>query len=192
MGLGCSRAVRKLNIQGPITSTGNQLDMALNGRGWFQLFRAKQPDVIHPGRHFRQKCARPTGYARRIPDCPEYHAAGEYSQCSGHFGWHYLRRYGDRDVCSKPGRLRLRISRTELGEQAQGDNLYQETTSSGNPQVAAAGQPGFATIQQGYLEGSNVYLVQEITNLISARAELRNELKNHSSFGRDVPDNHEE
>ena len=30
-------AVRKLNIQGPITSTGNQLDLALNGRGWFQI-----------------------------------------------------------------------------------------------------------------------------------------------------------
>ncbi|MGB9166354.1 MAG: flagellar hook-basal body complex protein, partial [Rhodomicrobium sp.] len=30
-------AVRSLNLQGPITSTGNQLDLALNGRGWFQI-----------------------------------------------------------------------------------------------------------------------------------------------------------
>jgi flagellar basal-body rod protein FlgG len=30
-------AIRSLNLQGPISSTGNQLDLALNGRGWFQV-----------------------------------------------------------------------------------------------------------------------------------------------------------
>lgn len=34
-------AVRSLNLQGPITSTGNQLDLALNGRGWFQNLRTE-------------------------------------------------------------------------------------------------------------------------------------------------------
>jgi flagellar basal-body rod protein FlgG len=67
------------------------------------------------------------------------------------------------------GQITIANFPNEAGLQAQGGNLYQETTSSGNPQVAAPGQPGYGTIQQGYLEGSNVDPVQEITNLISAQ-----------------------
>ncbi|TIN55073.1 MAG: flagellar hook-basal body complex protein, partial [Mesorhizobium sp.] len=50
-----------------------------------------------------------------------------------------------------------------------GDNLFQETTASGPANVGVPGDPGFATIQQGYLEASNVDPVKEITELISAQ-----------------------
>ena len=56
-----------------------------------------------------------------------------------------------------------------FGLQPLGDNLFQETEASGAANVGVPGDPGFATVQQGYLEDSNVDPVKEITELISAQ-----------------------
>ena len=50
-----------------------------------------------------------------------------------------------------------------------GGNLYGETPASGAPQTGQAGQAGFGNIQQGYLEDSNVNIVEEMVNLITAQ-----------------------
>jgi len=50
-----------------------------------------------------------------------------------------------------------------------GGNLFRETQASGAPVVGVPGEDGFAKIQQGYLENSNVDPVKEITELISAQ-----------------------
>jgi len=53
--------------------------------------------------------------------------------------------------------------------QQLGSNLTQQTTASGPPTLGVPGDPAFGTIQQGYLEASNVDPVTEITNLIAAQ-----------------------
>ncbi len=53
--------------------------------------------------------------------------------------------------------------------QAIGDNLFTETPASGSVLTGLPGAPGFGTLQQGYLETSNVNAVQEITDLITAQ-----------------------
>jgi len=50
-----------------------------------------------------------------------------------------------------------------------GNNLYQQTAASGPPTVGVPGDTAFGTIQQGYLEASNVDPVSEISNLIQAQ-----------------------
>jgi flagellar basal-body rod protein FlgG len=57
----------------------------------------------------------------------------------------------------------------EGGLKAIGDNLYLETPSSGSPQSGVPGSTGYGTIQQGFLETSNVNAVDEITSLITAQ-----------------------
>ena len=52
---------------------------------------------------------------------------------------------------------------------AQGNNLFIETASSGSPQSGVPGSTGYGTIQQGFLETSNVNAVTEITSLITAQ-----------------------
>jgi flagellar basal-body rod protein FlgG len=52
---------------------------------------------------------------------------------------------------------------------AQGGNLFLETASSGAPQAGVPGTTGYGTIQQGYLESSNVDPVAAITSLITAQ-----------------------
>jgi flagellar basal-body rod protein FlgG len=67
------------------------------------------------------------------------------------------------------GQLELATFINEGGLQAIGDNYFLETTASGAPIVATPGSPGFGTVQQGFLEVSNVNVVSEITNLITAQ-----------------------
>ena len=67
------------------------------------------------------------------------------------------------------GQLQIANFANEAGLAPLGDNLFQETSASGPANVGVPGDPGFATIEQGYLEASNVDPVKEITELISAQ-----------------------
>jgi len=55
------------------------------------------------------------------------------------------------------------------GLKALGGNLYQQTDASGQAEVGPPDQAGFGSIQQGYLEMSNVNVVQEMVNMIVAQ-----------------------
>ena len=70
---------------------------------------------------------------------------------------------------SNIGQLELARFPNDAGLLAIGDNLFLETPASGGATVAAPGTAGFGTIQQGFLETSNVNVVEEITNLITAQ-----------------------
>ena len=66
--------------------------------------------------------------------------------------------------------MRRRVVVTGMaGLSPLGENLFQETAASGPANVGVPGDPGFADIEQGYLESSNVDPVKEITELISAQ-----------------------
>ncbi|OYY84141.1 MAG: flagellar basal-body rod protein FlgG, partial [Rhizobiales bacterium 35-66-30] len=67
------------------------------------------------------------------------------------------------------GQLSVANFANDSGLDPLGNNLYRETTASGQPVVSVAGDIGFGNIHQGYLEGSNVDPVKEITELISAQ-----------------------
>jgi flagellar basal-body rod protein FlgG len=55
------------------------------------------------------------------------------------------------------------------GLESLGSNLFRETNASGPPQLGTPGQNGFGTLNQGYLELSNVKVVEEMVNLILAQ-----------------------
>ena len=67
------------------------------------------------------------------------------------------------------GQLVLVNFANEAGMEPLGDNLHLETPASGQPVEATPGAVGFGTLLQGFLETSNVNVVQEITNLITAQ-----------------------
>ena len=55
------------------------------------------------------------------------------------------------------------------GLQAIGGNLFLETASSGAPQVGVAGEAGFGSVEQGFLENSNVQVVEELVQMITVQ-----------------------
>ncbi len=161
-------AIRSLNLQGPLNSTGNQLDVALNGRGWFQVQGPNNQILYTRSGTFSQNS---TGQLVTqngnlvVPGItfPTTTVNIQINQTGAVFA------DPGTGVLTQVGQLTIASFANDAGLQALGSNLYQDTTASGNPQVQVPGYPGYATIQQGYLEGSNVDPVQEITNLITAQ-----------------------
>ena len=67
------------------------------------------------------------------------------------------------------GQLQLATFPNEAGLDAQGDNLFLQSAASGNPVTGVPASPGFGSVLQGFIETSNVNVVSEITNLITAQ-----------------------
>jgi len=67
------------------------------------------------------------------------------------------------------GTIQLARFPNPSGLSSEGDNLLSETEASGTPTAGTAGENGFGTIQSGFLEKSNVQMVTELVNLITAQ-----------------------
>ncbi|MFW5972461.1 MAG: flagellar basal-body rod protein FlgG [Bacteroidota bacterium] len=155
--------------QGGLVETGNALDLAINGDGFLQVLR---PDgsvaytrdgtltVSADGMLVTQ-----TGLTIE-PDISIPADAVEISVSQD--GLVSVRLQGEPD--------RVEIAQLELarfqnagGLMAIGGNLFEQTEASGEPVIGTPGTDGLGTIRQGYVEGSNVDVVQEMVNLITAQ-----------------------
>ena len=67
------------------------------------------------------------------------------------------------------GQLQLANFANEAGLEMLGNNLVQQTAASGTPVTGNPGTTAFGSLQQGFLETSNVDIVTEITNMITAQ-----------------------
>ncbi|MFN0025432.1 MAG: flagellar basal-body rod protein FlgG [Parvularculaceae bacterium] len=162
-------SVYRITEQGAVTSTGNDFDLAVSGKG---LFRIDLPDgreaytragnfaVSADGRIVTED-----GYevlpGVTVPEdvlditvsedgIVEAQIAGEQNP---------------REI----GRFELVVFFNESGLEAIGDNLLLETPASGEPIIGNPGDQGFGRLLQGFLENANVDPVQEITTLIAAQ-----------------------
>ncbi len=76
---------------------------------------------------------------------------------------------GSSETASVAGTIQVVRFQNPAGLSSQGDNLLSETPASGSPITGTAGQSGFGSVQQGFLERSNVQMVTELVNLINAQ-----------------------
>jgi flagellar basal-body rod protein FlgG len=67
------------------------------------------------------------------------------------------------------GSLQIATFINPAGLEAKGENLFAETTSSGAPNVSQPGLNGAGVLNQGYVEASNVNVVQELVNMIQTQ-----------------------
>ncbi len=170
IGLGVrTTAIRNLHLQGALASTGNKLDLALNGRGWFQVAGNNGESFYTRAGAFNKNATgqivTADGYvvqpAMTIPQDASQVVVNETGQV-------YVR-VGTGAALQLIGQLTLANFTNEAGLDPLGGNLYRETTASGTPVVGVPGDPGFGSVHQGYLENSNVDPVKEITELIAAQ-----------------------
>jgi flagellar basal-body rod protein FlgG len=170
VGLGVrTTAIRNLHLQGALTNTGNKLDLALNGRGWFQVAGANGESFFTRAGAFNKNATgqivTADGYvvqpAMTIPVNTTEVTINETGQV-------YVR-VGTDTTLQLIGQFTLANFTNEAGLDPLGSNLYRETPASGTPVVGVPGDPGFGSLQQGHLENSNVDPVKEITELISAQ-----------------------
>ncbi|HTY65403.1 MAG TPA: flagellar basal-body rod protein FlgG [Alphaproteobacteria bacterium] len=170
LGLGVkTAAVYRITEQGNLTTTGNQLDLAIQGKGYFQVTlpdntiaytRAGSFQLDQNGNIVTADGLKITG-ANAIP-------SNATSITINQSGQIFVSQQGQTQLAAA-GQFSLVSFINDTGLQPLGNNMFIQTQASGNPTIGTAGNQGFGTILQGFLESSNVNTVQEITNLISAQ-----------------------
>ncbi len=162
-------SVYRITEQGNVTSTGNDFDLAISGRGFFRVQLPDGVDAFTRAGNFAispdGEIVTEDGYlvspGVTVPEDATDIAISET-------GIVQARIAGDENL-TELGTLELVTFFNESGLEAIGDNLLLETAASGTRVIGEPGDPGFGRILQGFVETSNVDPVQEITALIAAQ-----------------------
>ena len=170
LGLGVRpAAVYRIGDQGNLTLTDNPFDLAINGRGYFTVelpsgdtgyTRAGSFQISADG-----ELVTADGYIVQPGATIPVDATSVTINANGIVSARVSGSVTEQQV----GQIELATFANEAGLEALGDNLFIETTASGAATVGTPGATGFGTLKQGALETSNVNVVNEITNLISAQ-----------------------
>jgi flagellar basal-body rod protein FlgG len=162
-------AVYKITEQGNLTSTGNAYDLAIQGKGFFQVTlpdgsiaytRAGALQLSPTG-----EIVTPAGYSVG----PGLTVPANTSSVTINKSGEVLAKVAGQVTPQNVGQFAMSNFANESGLENLGDNLMLETPASGTPVQGVPGTSGFGTILQGFLETSNVNVVQEVTNLITAQ-----------------------
>lgn len=162
-------ATEKLHTQGNLTQTNNSLDVAIQGRGFFQVLRPDGNLAYSRDGSFQidaqGQLVTANGYLVQpgitIP-------ASAQSITIGNDGTVSVQTAGS-TAPTNLGNLQLADFVNPSGLQPIGENLYVETAASGNPQTGNPGLSGLGTVIQGSLESSNVNVVEELVNMIETQ-----------------------
>jgi flagellar basal-body rod protein FlgG len=170
IGLGARTAsIRNLHLQGALANTGNKLDLALNGRGWFQVAGANSENLYTRAGSFNKNATGQIVTADGYVVQPAMTIPANASDVIINESGQVYARIDTQTSLQLIGQLTVANFTNDAGLDPLGGNLYRETTASGTPVLGVPGDPGFGTVQQGYLESSNVDPVKEITELIAAQ-----------------------
>jgi flagellar basal-body rod protein FlgG len=155
--------------QGNLQQTSNNLDMAINGAGFFQV---QQPDGS-------------LGYTR--DGSFQVNAQGQMVTSGGYLlaggitipadarsltisnSGQVSVLQGANTTPTVVGQIELATFVNPVGLEPRGQNLYTETAASGAPTTGAPGSTGLGSVLQGYVESSNVNVVQELVNMIQTQ-----------------------
>src|ERR1700730_191418 len=162
-------AVYRTTTQGNLTQTSNPLDLAIQGRGFFQVL---QPDGTTAYTRAGSFQLSPTGEivtADGFVVQPGITVPQNTLAVTIHPSGQVLAQVAGQVAPQTVGQLDLANFANEGGLTALGSSLCQATPASGSPVTGAPGSGGFGTLNQGLLETSNVDVVSEITNLITAQ-----------------------
>lgn len=170
IGLGVRMAaVRSLQMQGPLGQTGNSFDLAINGRGWFQISGPDNEILYTRSGSFSPNAngqlVTVDGYLINPAITVPNNAVSVNVSQSGLVSAIIAGQTQPQQL----GQLTTATFPNDAGLEALSGNLFRQTAASGTPVVGVPGDPGFGIIAQGYLESSNVDPVKELVSMISAQ-----------------------
>ncbi|QYD69212.1 flagellar basal-body rod protein FlgG [Paraburkholderia edwinii] len=162
-------ATERLYTQGNLTQTGNSKDVAINGNGFFQVqmpdgtiaysrdgsFQTDQQGRLVTSSGF------PLQPAITVPQNATNLTIGQDGTVSI--------TQGNSTNSVNIGSIQLATFINPTGLDSIGQNLFQETQSSGAPNVGQPSLNGIGSLQQGFVETSNVNVVQELVNMIQTQ-----------------------
>jgi flagellar basal-body rod protein FlgG len=160
-------ATSKVFTQGQLTQTGEKLDVAIQGEGFFEVQRPDGTIGFTRAGSFKLNAQ---GQVVTIDGLPVLSGFQPIPPGSTSVA---ISENGQVTVQGANGTqsFRLTLSRfaNPAGLQSIGGNLYAETAASGTPETGQPGEQGFGSTVQGYVESSNVNIVEEMVALIVAQ-----------------------
>jgi flagellar basal-body rod protein FlgG len=162
-------AVNKIFLQGDFQKTDNELDLAVEGDGFFQILQPNGEIAYTRAGAFKLdsegRIVTSDGFFLE----PEITIPTDTVTLSvGIDGTVSVVQAGATQA-SEIGTIELARFINPAGMHTIGRNLYVPTAASGDVVTGTAGEDGFGTIAQGYLEMSNVSVVDEMVNMITAQ-----------------------
>ncbi|MEM1144658.1 MAG: flagellar basal-body rod protein FlgG [Pseudomonadota bacterium] len=162
-------ATERLFTQGNLTQTDNQLDVAVQGRGFFEILLPDGTQAFTRDGSFQINdqgiVVTSAGYQLQPPiTVPQ----GAVSLTVAADGTVSIQQQGSA-ASTQVGSIQLSDFVNPAGLQSRGENLYLESGSSGAPQPGNPGLNGLGTLVQGFVESSNVNVVEELVNMIETQ-----------------------
>jgi flagellar basal-body rod protein FlgG len=158
----------KLFTQGQLTQTGDEMDIAINGNGFLQV-EADDGSTLYTRdgtlkRSSTGEIVTSDGKVLTGMGTIPSNAISVTIAANGQIT------YTLNDGTTQSGsQIQLARFYNPGGLKALGGNVFQQSDASGDAEIGTPGDNGFGTIQQGYLEMSNVNVVQEMVNMIVAQ-----------------------
>lgn len=159
---------QKIFLQGDIAATNNPLDVAIQGDGFFQVRKPDGSLVYTRDGSFKLNADGSIVTTGGLIVDPEISIdSNSVGIIISKDGTVELQQSDGNRV--PVGNLQLVRFLNPSGLMALGDNLFAETPESGRPIIGNPGLDGFGELQQGYLESSNVDIVEEMVSMITAQ-----------------------
>lgn len=167
VGLGSKAAsVTKMFTTGDINQTGNELDMAIEGEGFFQIQLPDGGTGYSRAGAFKKDSQGRLVNSDGYPMLPEIVIPSNATKVTiGNDGTVSVMQAGQSSPTSV-GNVQLATFSNPSGLSSLGRNLFAESQSSGSASTGTPGQTGIGTISQGFLEMSNVSVMEEMVNMI--------------------------
>ena len=170
VGLGVrTAAVYRISEQGNMALTDNSLDLAISGDGYFQVELPSGDTAYTRAGSFQLSAEGELVTADGYRITPSIVIPEDATDIAVNSSGEVLVLLDGQVDPQNVGQMQLARFANEAGLEAIGDNFFKETPASGAANTSTPGSAGFGTILQGFLETSNVNVVQEITNLINAQ-----------------------
>ena len=163
-------ATERIHQQGALQATNNPLDVAINGRGFFQVQLPDGSTAYTRDGSFQVDSqgtmVTASGYAvipnMQIPNDALVVTIARDGVVS-------VTQPGNPNTTTQLGQLQLATFVNTAGLQSQGENLYIETAASGAAQINNPGTNGLGVLNQSFIETSNVNVAEELVNMIIAQ-----------------------
>jgi flagellar basal-body rod protein FlgG len=162
-------ATQKQHSQGNIIQSNNVLDVAIQGKGYFQVLHPDGSIVYTRDGQFalnqEGELVTPNGYPVEPAITVDSSAI---SITIGSDGVVSVLNSGNTEP-TIAGQIELANFANPQGLEPSGDNLFRETVASGAPLTGIPGNDSLGTLNQGSLESSNVNAVEELVNMIQTQ-----------------------
>jgi flagellar basal-body rod protein FlgG len=162
-------SVGRVTEQGSLARTDNTTDLAINGRGYFQVQMPDGTTAFTRAGNFAADAEGRLVTADGYTIEPAITVPNEALSISISRDGLVEATVQGQAAPQQLGQIELAAFVNPAGLEGIGDNLFRETAASGSPNVATPGSPGYGTLMQGFLETSNVNAVEEISALIVAQ-----------------------